>query len=178
MNARIKHRPFRLMAICAVVLVFVGMTVVEAGTIQIPKGTKVKMKFAPDMKISSAGVVKGMQLACYLAEPIDIGGVIVVEKDALGTATVLESVPPGRAGKPGNIKIGFTALDAKGQYKMLTPDAKIKLSSVGPDNKGKGRKTLSYLFIFGLFIKGKPGIIPVDRIYEAEVAESVLMESK
>ncbi len=178
MDAHVGHTRFRPIAISAVILIFVGMTAVQAGTIQIPKGTKAKMKFAPDMKITSGGVVKGMQLACYLAEPIDVGGVTVVEKDALGTATVVESVPAGRAGKPGYIKIAFTSLDAKGQYKMLTPDAKIKLSSIGPDNKGKGRKILSYIFIAGLFIKGKQGTIPVDKIYEAEVAESVLMESK
>jgi len=46
------------------------------------------------------------------------------------------------------------------------------------ETKGKGKKLLSYLFIFGLFIKGSDAVIPTNVMYSVKVAESVYLESK
>jgi hypothetical protein len=160
-----------------IILTFVvfAATTVPAGTIEVPKGREVKLKFPSDIKITSGNVSEGIPIVCYLAEPIDIGGVIVVEEGAQGTATVKEVVKPSKPGKPGSIKIEFTGLDAKGEYKFLS-ESKIKLTGTA-EAVGKGKKTLSYLLIFGLFIKGGNAVIPTNVIYPAQVAESIYMEN-
>jgi hypothetical protein len=166
----------RIITALGVVLALLAMSVpVWAGAIQIPKGTEVKLKFSPGMKISSGDVKPGVPLVCYLQEPIEIGGVTVVEKDAQATAKVAEVKPAGKGGKPGYIKIEFESLDAKGEFKLVNAD-KIKISGA-IESKGKGKKLLSYLFIFGLFIKGSQGAIPTDQVYTAKVAESVLVDN-
>lgn len=158
----------------ALVLIVASVSA-QAGAIQIPSGTEVKLKFPEGMKLTSGDVTPGMPIVCYLQEPIQIGGVVVVEKDAQATAKVVEVKPAGKGGKPGYIKIGFESLDAKGPFKLVSTD-KIKLSGEVEAN-GKSKKTLSYLFIFGLFIKGSQGAIPADQMYTAKVAESVVLEN-
>jgi hypothetical protein len=156
--------------------IFLLSAAVQAGTIQLPKGMDVKVKFAPGMKISSGELGKDVPLLIYLAEPIKIGNTTIVEEGAQGTAKVVDVKKAGKGGKPGYIKVAFVDLETKGEYR--SPDnSRIKLEGE-IENAGKGRKTLSYLFIFGLFIKGKQGIINPDVVYTAKVAESIILESK
>ena len=156
--------------------IFLLSAAVQAGTIQLPKGMDVKVKFAPGMKISSGELSKDVPLLIYLAEPIKIGNTTIVEEGAQGTAKVVDVKKAGKGGKPGYIKVAFVDLETKGEYR--SPDnSRIKLEGE-IENAGKGRKTLSYLFIFGLFIKGKQGVINPDVVYNAKVAESIILESK
>jgi len=111
-----------------------------------------------------------------LAEPIVVGGEVIVEKGAQGTAVIGEVEKAKRAGKPGRITVEFVDLAAKGPYEIVGED-RIKLSGT-EEAKGKSRKTLSYLFIFGLFIKGTQGEIPTNQVYTARIAEDVFLESK
>jgi len=128
------------------------------------------------MKISSGELSKDVPLLIYLAEPIKIGNTTIVEEGAQGTAKVVDVKKAGKGGKPGYIKVAFVDLETKGEYR--SPDnSRIKLEGE-IENAGKGRKTLSYLFIFGLFIKGKQGVINPDVVYNAKVAESIILESK
>ncbi|MCP4706285.1 MAG: hypothetical protein GY865_16940, partial [candidate division Zixibacteria bacterium] len=62
-------------------------SVVMAGKIMIPKDTKIKVRFDPNMVIDSKTASEGIPLLINLAEPIEIGGVTIVEKGAAGTAT-------------------------------------------------------------------------------------------
>ncbi len=177
MSARIYGYRHIVLAI-GVVLALLAMSVpVWAGAIQVPQGTEVKLKFPAGMKISSGNVTQGVPLVCYLQEPIDIGGVIVVEKDAQATAKVVEVKSAGKGGKPGYIKIQFESLDPKGPFRPVNAE-KIKLENAGPvEANGKGKKLLSYLFIFGLFIKGSQAEIPTNQVYTAKVAESVILDN-
>lgn len=175
MSAKIDGYRQVIMAFGVVLALLATSVPVQAGAIQIPKGTEVKLKFPAGMKISSGDVTAGIPLVCYLQEPIEIGGVVVVEKDAQATAKVAEVKKAGKGGKPGYIKVEFESLDAKGDFRLVNAD-KIKLSGA-VEAKGKGKKLLSYLFIFGLFIKGSQGIIPTDQVYTAKVAESVVVEN-
>ncbi len=118
---------------------------------------------------------EGIPIVCYLAEAIEVGGITVVEEGAQGTATVVEVEPAKRGGKPGRIKIEFTGLDAKGEYRLLT-DSKIKLTGI-KEVKGKGKGFFPYLF-FKFILKGSEGVIPTNMIYTAEVAENIVLESK
>jgi len=165
-----------IVIIIAALCLFVWTVPAYAATIQLPKGTEVKLRFTPGMKISSGELTKGVPLIVFLAEPIQIGGKTIVEEGAQGTATVLDVKKNGRGGSPGYIKIGFTELEPKGDYKTVD-NAKIKLAGEF-DNTGSGKKLLSYLFIFGLFIKGSQGEIDTNRVYTAIVAESIILESK
>jgi hypothetical protein len=148
----------------------------SAGKIMIPQGTEVKVRFDPNMKISSKTTSEGIPLLINLAEPIAIGGVTIVEKGAVGTATVAKAEKAGKGGKAGFIKIEFVSLDAKGDFK-LPEGTKIKLAGSAED-KGKGKKIISWLFILGLFIKGGEGTIATDQFYTATVAENIILESE
>lgn len=148
----------------------------SAATIQLPRGTEVKVKFTGAAKVSSGNLAKDVPVLFTLVEPVIIGGETLVEAGATGTAKVVEVKKAGAVGKPGYIKVAFVDLEPKGAY--LTADkSKIKLSGE-IENKGKGKKFLSLLFIAGLFIKGGQGEIPADVVYTAKVAESITLESK
>lgn len=166
----------RIFAVCAVAVVFLIGANVFAAKVQIPEGTKISVKFPATMKISSGKISAGIPLAFELARPIEIGGKVIVEKGARGTAVVKESVKARRGGKPGKITVEFTELMPTGNFKSAE-SAGIKLKG-SVTAQGKGKKTLSYLFIFGLFIKGGQGEIPTDKYYEASVAESIILEDQ
>ncbi len=175
MISRIGHKRFSWVAVVAASALMLATVPAHAGTIQVPKGQEVKLKFPPGMNISSGEMTQGVPIICYLHEPIEIGGITVVEAGAQVTAKVAEVKPAGKPGKPGYIKIEFESLDAKGEYRLLT-EGKIKLSGT-IEAEGKGRKLLSYLLIFGLFIKGTQAEINTQIIYTATVAESIVLES-
>ena len=141
---------------------------VEAGKIQLSEGTEVKVSFGLDQKLTSAKLMKDLPLPIVLAEPVVIGGKTVIEEGAVGQAKILEIKAAGKAGKPGYLKIGFIEIEPKGEYKTAD-GSKIPLTGE-IEAKGKGRKLLSYLFIFGLFIKGSQAELPAGQTYTATVA--------
>lgn len=148
----------------------------QAAKVQVPADTKISVKFPGNIKISSGQLSEGIPILFELAKPIEIGGKIIVDKGTQGTAVVTESVKSKRAGKPGTITVEFQELMPKGAFQSLDGSA-IKLKG-SVTSKGKGRKLLSYLFIFGLFIKGGQGEIPAGQVYSAMVAESIILEEK
>jgi len=158
------------------IIIFLLAANVYAAKVQVPEGTKISVKFPATMKISSGEVSQGIPLAFELAKPIEIGGKVIVEKGATGTAVVKESVKAKRGGKPGKITVEFVDLTPSGAFKAQD-GANIKLKG-SVTAEGKGKKTLSYLFIFGLFIKGGQGKIPTNQFYEASVAESIILEEQ
>lgn len=170
----INPRMVRVAAVCALIGMCLLAGSAFAGKVMVPEDTKITVKFPSTMKISSGKMAAGIPLAFELAKPIEIGGKVVVEKGATGTAVVKESVKAKRGGKPGKITLEFTELMPKGTFQ--SPDgAPIKLKGA-ITAEGKGKKTLSYLFIFGLFIKGGQGEVPTGDYYTATVAESIILE--
>jgi hypothetical protein len=160
----------------SLILILFSIAMVTAGKIRLPDGQEIKVKFDANMKVSSNTVAIGVPLLIHLEEPVEIGGVTIIEKDAPGTATVAEVEKASKPGKPGKIKIEFTDLEPKGDY--FSPDGnKVKLSGT-IESKGKGKKFLSYLFIAGLFIKGTEAMINTDSIYTVTIAEPIILESK
>ncbi|MFH1700128.1 MAG: hypothetical protein ABIE07_06035 [Candidatus Zixiibacteriota bacterium] len=159
-----------------IVFFWFAFTALASGaTLQLPQGTDVKLKFAPGIKISSGNLAAEVPIICYLAEPILIGGKTVVEEGAQATAKVAEVKPAGKGGKGGYIKIEFIEVETKGEYKTVD-GSKIKLTGF-IENTGKNKKTMSYLFIFGLFIKGSQGEINPNSIYTVKTAGSTILES-
>jgi hypothetical protein len=174
MNRHTNSGIIRFSVIVLVVMLLVSAA--YAAKVQVPEGTEVKIKFPSSIKISSGELGTGVPLLFSLAEPISVGGKVIIEKGAEGTAVVKESVKNGRGGKPGKIVVEFVDLATKGAFKTLD-DSRIKL--VGEVSaEGKGKKLLSYLFIFGLFIKGGQGELSNKDVYTAQVAESVILEEQ
>ena len=147
-----------------------------AGKVQIPADTEVKVKFDERAAVNSKDAVSGVPILIELAEPLKIGGVTIVEEGAKGTAVISEVEKAGRGGKPGKIAVEFVDLEPMGEFKS-PEDQRIKLTGTA-SNKGKGKKTLSYILGFGLFIKGGQGELPTDSAYTAKVSESIILESE
>lgn len=146
------------------------------GKVQLPEGTEVKVRFDPDMKVSSGKLMKGIPLLIYLTEEITVGGKTIVEEGAQGKAEVLEVKEASKPGKPGYIKVGFTEIEPKGEYSTLD-GSNIKLAGE-VEAKGKGKKLLSFLLGFGLLIKGGQGELKVDQVYTAKIKETIIMQSE
>ncbi|PKK84981.1 MAG: hypothetical protein CVT49_00120 [candidate division Zixibacteria bacterium HGW-Zixibacteria-1] len=147
-----------------------------AGKVQLPEGTEIKVRFDKSMRINSGKLTKGVPLAITLDEPVIIGGRVIIEKGTAGKAEVLDVKASSKAGKPGYLKIGFVELEPKGEFTRVDVPT-IKLTGE-VEKKGKGKKLLSYMFIFGLFIKGSQAEIPADVVYNAKIAETVVMQSE
>ena len=148
----------------------------QAGKIRVPEGTEIKVRFDKEVKINSGKLNQGVPIQIYLEDPVIIGGRVVIDEGTTGKAEVLEVKSSGRAGKPGYLKIGFVELEPKGEFKRVDGTT-IKISGE-VEADGKGKKLLSYLFIFGLFIKGSQAEIPTDQVYNAVIAETIDMSNE
>jgi len=142
--------------------------------IKLPVGTEVTVAFKQD--VSSKYVAPGEEVMIQLTEDIAIGGVVLVKAGCEGKALVKSVESAGKGGKAGKLEIELVGLEPEGSYQALE-DKKISLKAVeGPlTAKGKGKKTLSYLFIFGLFIKGGEGVIAADQPFKATVTEDIFI---
>lgn len=141
----------------------------------VPEGTKITVAF--DQDVSSKYAEPGDQVPLHLVEPIEIGGQIIVDAGAKGSARVKSVKSAGRPGKPGRVEVELLQLTPNGAFKSID-DKPIPIMAVDTTliAEGKGRKTLSWLFIFGLFIKGTQGEIKADQPIEAIVTEGVMIE--
>jgi hypothetical protein len=145
-------------------------------TMVIPESTQVYVRFDPNMIISSGKLQPGIPLLIYLDKPIVIAGEVLVEAGAQGKAEVLEVKANSTPGKPGSIKVGFTEISPKGAF-TTSEGGSIKLTGEY-EATGKKQKLLSYIFIFGLFIKGTQAKINTNAVYEAYIKETVIMQSE
>jgi len=168
---RDSNRLFKL-AIAALVIVASAGSAVRAD-IELPQGTEVDIAFSQD--VSSKYVAPGDLVPIHTTAPITFGGFTVVREGAPGTARVKSVEPAGRGGKAGKLEIELVDLDPAGFYEA-EGDQRIMLKAVDPIKaEGKGKKLLSYLFIFGLFIKGGQAEIPADTVYKAVVADNIVI---
>jgi len=163
------------LTVAALIVALLLPVCASAGKIVLPEKTEVKIKFDSSIILNSGKLQKGLEVPIYLAEDIKIGGKTIIEKGAEGKAEVAEIMGHSKLGKPGYIKISFVELEAKGDYKTGNAEM-IKLAGA-VENKGKGRKVLSLLFIFGLFINGSEGEIDTTQVYTATVAETVILQT-
>lgn len=163
-------KPNRFLALCLFgALALVLGSIAYPATMQVPKGTELKVKLVTDAELKSDKTAKDTSIPITLVDPVVIGGKTVVEAGATGTAKVAEVQKAGD-GKPGVIKIAFVELEPKGNYVSPT-GAKIKLGG-GIEAQGKKKKSL---FVFGKLTEGK---ISTTETYKATVAESIVLESK
>lgn len=165
----------RIALVLAVSVMFVFALTAHAGKVQVPEGTTVTVKFPATTKISSGKIPEGTKLLFELVEPIEVGGKVIVDKGATGTAVVTEVKKAGRGGKPGKITVEFVELNATGSFR--SPDGSpIKLTGTVTDEGGK-KGFFPWLF-FVFLMKGGQGEIDTDQPYIATVAESIILEEQ
>ena len=141
--------------------------------IELPQGHEVEIVFSQD--VSSRYVAPGDLVPIRLNAPIEIGGFTVVEAGTPGSARVKSVEAAGRGGKPGSIVVELLELESDGHYEA-EGDKTIMLKAVDEISaEGKSKKLLSWLLIFGLFIKGSQGEIPADQPFKAEIAEDIVI---
>lgn len=161
--------------IISILVILLICSSINAGPIQLPKGKEVTLRFEADLKVSSGEYEKGDSIPVVLDQPIDIGGQIIVEQGAIGTAVVLEAEKNGRGGKAGMIKVGFVNLQTKGDYKL--PEGEVILLAGDPlEFEGKKKGIFPY-FILLPFLKGGQGEVPTDVVYTVTIAETVVLEN-
>ncbi len=170
-----KRNAMKLITLVLSLLFLFSATVANAGKVTLVEGTAVKVRFDPNMKITSGKLGKGIPLLIYLAEDIKVGGITIVEAGAEGKAEVLEVIPASRPSKGGSIKVGFTELTPKGEYNTLDGSG-IKLGGT-IEAKGKNKKYMIFLLGIGLLLKGGQGEIDTGKTYEAQIKETIIMQS-
>jgi hypothetical protein len=158
-----------------VLAVLLGMAAtISAADFLVAAGTKLSVAFEQD--VSSKYVKPGDLVPIKLVEPLEIGGQIVLKSGVKGSARVKSVSPAGRAGKAGKVEVELLELTA-GEGFSSVDDKNIGLS--GNDGpilvEGKGKKTLSWIFILGLFIKGGQGVVPADQPMAALVTDDVIV---
>lgn len=163
-----------LPALTVMSLAFI-VSIVSAADFLVPEGTEITVAF--DQDVSSKYVEPGDEIPIHLVEPIEIGGQAIVKAGAKGLARVKSVTSAGKPGKPGRVELELLQLTPNGAFKSID-DQPIPIEGVDGTivAEGKGRKTLSWLLIFGLFIKGTEGVIEADQPVEAKVTEGVMVE--
>ncbi len=157
----------------AAVAMLAAMTGAAWADIELPQGHEVEIVFSQD--VSSKYVAPGDLVPIRLNAPIEIGGFTVVREGTPGSARVKSVEAAGRRGKPGSIVVELLELESDGNYEA-EGDKKIMLKAVDDISaEGKSKKLLSWLLIFGLFIKGSQGEIPADQPFKAEIAEDIVI---
>jgi len=154
------------------VIVFAGSGV--RADIMVPAGTNLTVAF--DQDVSSKYVKPGDLIPIRLMAPVSIGGLEIVKSGCKGSARVKSVKPAGKGGSPGSVEVELLELEPNGSY-ATSDGTKVQLIRAEGTIKaeGKGKKTLSYLFILGLFIKGGQGVIPADQPIDAQVAQDIFI---
>ncbi len=162
-----------ILGIFAIFVSLIATTSVFAA-VQLPAGMKVKVEFVQD--VSSKYVKPGDLVPIKLVDDIGVGGITLVKAGAPGNARVVSVKKAGKPGKPGSVEVQLVELTPEGSYKSLD-GSKIQLEAVdGPIiANGKSKKTMSWLLIFGLFIKGTEGVIPAGHVVDATVKNDVMI---
>jgi hypothetical protein len=152
----VKRYGLILAALLAVGALVVGESALAQ--IQLPAGTEIQIVF--DQAASSKTAKVGDLVPYHLKSAISVGGVQLVKAGAKGSAKVKAVEKAGKPGKPGKLELDLGGLEPTGFYKSSTGE---KIYLQGKDGtltlKGKGKKVLSFVFIFGLFIKGGQGAV-------------------
>ncbi len=162
-----------ILDIFAIFVSLIATTSVFAA-VQLPAGAKVKVEFVQD--VSSKYVKPGDLVPIKLVDNIDVGGITLVKTGAAGSARVVSVKKAGKPGKPGSVELQLVELSPEGSYKSLD-GSRIQLEAAdGPIiANGKSKKTMSWLLIFGLFIKGTEGVIPAGHMVDATVKNDVMI---
>lgn len=144
----------------------------------VPAGTPVEVEAAHP--INSAEVRAGDLLRFRVVRPVEVGGVIVIERGAVATARVVEARKGRPFGKAG--KLAFAVSDAEG-----VDGKRIPLGFAGRlrgDSKGGTVATamiITSVFVFPVaplwgFKRGKSAVIPPGKIFAAAVQTDTIVE--
>ncbi len=162
-------------AIIAALTAFTVASIASAADFMVPEGTEITVAFNQD--VSSKYVEPGDEIPIHLVEPIQIGGQTIVKAGAKGSARVKSVKPAGKPGKPGRVEVELFQLTPGSAFQPIDDKPLLIEGANGTIvAEGKGRKTLSWLLIFGLFFKGTEGVIEADQPIRARVTDGVIVE--
>jgi hypothetical protein len=84
----------------------------------IPAGTVLSVRL--DQTVSSANNQVGDSLSARLAEPVVVGGDVVLDKETSLRGKVLEAAPAPKIGGKARLELVFTSIDAGGEEVLIT----------------------------------------------------------
>jgi hypothetical protein len=153
-----------------------AFSAVSHAAIELPGGTEVVVVF--QQEVSSKYVKPGDMVPIRLQGDITVGGITVVKDGCPGNARVKNVEKAGKPGKAGRVEVDLVELTPNGSYTPEKQGQTIKLEAVHGTitAKGKGKALMSWIFIFGLFIKGGEGVIPADLPFAAKVKDDIMLE--
>lgn len=141
--------------------------------VKVPAGTEVKVAFKQD--VSSKHLSPGDEVEVALAEPLELGGVVLVKAGATGTAKVKSVKSAGKPGKGGAIELELVGIVAKGNYQSMN-DQQLLLETekgaLAAKGKGKWWAWIPPLFIL---VKGGEANFPADQPFTAKVKEDIFI---
>ena len=159
-------KPGRLVTVLFACALAVSARDGREGSVLIPEGTHVPLKFA--QSISSRSTRPGQAVEFAVAEDVILDGVVVFQKDARALGYVVTSSSPGHGAKGGSLAIEVKQVRANRTLVNVRGDqSTVEKRSVG--------KTVGLTILFGLsgylLSGGKQAEIKIDTPITAIVAE-------
>lgn len=109
----------------------------QAGPITIPAGAVITVRTSQSM--SSKTSQAGETFTATVAQPVDVGGAVVIPDGARATGTVVASHPLGRFKGGAMLQVRLTAVEINGQ------SVPVDTSSVARSEKGKGKRSATFI---------------------------------
>ncbi len=134
----------------------------------IPAGTIVLVELTQALSASTAK--SGDHFTLRLAEPILIGGEVVVPTGATGVGEVIDAKPAGIGGRPGRLVLAARYLESGGLKLTLQS---FKLGGGGRDNSGLAVGATIVVGLVGALVPGGSVDYPVGARATAKIASDV-----
>jgi hypothetical protein len=109
----------------------------QPGPITIPAGTVVTVRTG--QSLSSKNSQEGETFTATVAQPVDVGGAVVIPDGARATGTVVAAHPLGRFKGGALLQVRLTSIEINGQ------SVPVDSSSVARSEKGKGKRSATLI---------------------------------
>ena len=162
-----KKRNQKMVSIFVVAFLLL-QNIVPLLALNIPMGTIIQLEAVNT--ISSENAYAGQKVRFRVLDDVIIGGKLAVMAGAKATGTIISLDEPGMIGKPGNLSIQLTRVEAvDGTNIPISAYSVLK----GKNNTGTAIAVTLILCIFGLFIQGGDAVMQAGSVIEAEVINNV-----
>ena len=134
----------------------------------IPAGTLLVVELTEPL--SSTSSKAGDHFGLRLAEPIEIGGAVVVPAGVMGQGEVIDAKPAGIGGRPGRLVLAARFLESGGQHLNLQS---FKLGGGGRDNSSLAVGATIAVGLVGALVPGGGVEYPAGTRATAKIASDV-----
>ena len=136
----------------------------------IANGTVVVIEIEDDL--SSRHRRPGDAFSIRLAEPVAVGGKVVLPEGLRGVGEVVDGAPSGFGGKPGKLVLAVRYLRADGVH---VPLHGLKLSGTGKDQTGTALVVSIAVGLPGIFVHGGEIDIPAGTLARAKIGADMTL---